>query len=269
MGAETIWGIVGTVLAVIGLAASYYFYRKSIRAKEPCFFFRSYNLIQGLDSKLDNLKISYGDNKIENLTVSRMLLWNNGLETIERSDIATVNPVRIVGIEGLKFLDAKILAQNNHSSQFRVNIAEDSESILLDFDYFDHNQGCVIQIVHTGTSSKDVQLVGDIKGVKLLRNKAPRSRLYWIANIPNRIIDVIRSHPKISYFLGVMMGIFYIIFGFFVYLNPRPKQPNPKIFFAILFSFLGFMLLSMSLFSLRQVFSPPKGLEIFDSEWFS
>ena len=62
---------VGIVGILVGVAVSYYFYRKSLRVKEPYWAVRSNNLIEGYSAKLDDLRILYKDNRIENLTIKQ------------------------------------------------------------------------------------------------------------------------------------------------------------------------------------------------------
>jgi hypothetical protein len=47
MSLDTVLGIAGFVLGVIGLIAGYIFYRKGIKIKEPFYSMNSNNLING------------------------------------------------------------------------------------------------------------------------------------------------------------------------------------------------------------------------------
>src|SRR6266545_2886551 len=123
MSIDTILGIVGTVLGVIGLITGYYFYRKSLRNKEPYVSFKENNLIQGYISKFEGLEVLYRGHKVETLTVSKIIFWNGGAETIHRSDITTTDPIRVVGTnDDVKILDVKIVASNNGASQFSCTL---------------------------------------------------------------------------------------------------------------------------------------------------
>jgi len=177
-------GTVGTFLSLISLFAAYYFYRKSLRLKEPRWAITSNNLIRGYSSKLNELDILYKDHKVENLTISKILFWNRGRDTINRQDIATAEPLVIKSTEEVEILDAKILSNNNESSQISAELENSQQSYLI-FDYLDYDQGAIIQIVHTGTSSKDIFVSGKIKSTEIAnqdkdsiipRNKA---RIFW------------------------------------------------------------------------------------------
>ncbi|OGO25622.1 MAG: hypothetical protein A2W33_04585 [Chloroflexi bacterium RBG_16_52_11] len=274
MSAETIWGVVGTVLGVVGIVTGYIFYRLGLKKKEPCWAIRSANLIEGYSKKFDELMILYANHQVENLTVSKILFWNNGTETIQRNDIDTVNHLRIIGTEGLKFLDTKILAQNNESNRINVNITDSGDIIYLDFDYIDHKNGCVIQVVHTGISSKDLNIVGDIKGVRLMRNKSAGLIPFNIMNAPNRYF---KRHTKLISLLAIIIGLTYLGFGFAIQFLESIKQIFKSsettdfygsIFLSVISIIGGLLILFMGIRLWKRSGMIPEGLEVFRSEWF-
>ena len=62
---------------------NYAFYRLSIRTKQPSWAINSNNLISGFSAKLPDLDIKYLGKGIENLTISKVMFWNAGNQTIE------------------------------------------------------------------------------------------------------------------------------------------------------------------------------------------
>ena len=112
-------GIVGTVLGIVGIVTGYIFYRRGLRTKEPCYSIKTQKLIAGYSAKFEDLTIHYKDKEIENLSVSRIIFWNNGSETIDRNDIATKAPIAIMTKENVEILDVKVLEQNNYSLTLR------------------------------------------------------------------------------------------------------------------------------------------------------
>jgi hypothetical protein len=81
--------IISISLALISIVLAYIFYRRSQRFKEPCWAIRSITLIEGYSSKVEDLEITYKNKKVENLSISRILFWNSGRETVLRQDITT------------------------------------------------------------------------------------------------------------------------------------------------------------------------------------
>ena len=150
------------VTFAVGLAVSYYFYKKSIRVREPVYSIKNNRLVSSDEIIFPNLKMSYKNKKIENFSVGKILFFNRGAETITKDDIDTVNHLKIVVKNDAKILDASILQMNNPSSQFTLEIEE--HEVLINFEYINKNQGAAIQLLHTGNLD-DIEIVGDIKHV--------------------------------------------------------------------------------------------------------
>ena len=102
MTTEYIGIYIGIIGIILGALISLYFYRRSIRLKEPYWSIISNNLIEGYSTKVENLKVIYKGEEVNNLTISRILFWNGGRETLEKKDIETVNRIRITGKKGVK-----------------------------------------------------------------------------------------------------------------------------------------------------------------------
>src|SRR5690348_3368862 len=82
---------IGVVVTAI---VAYIFYRLSRRTKEPTWDARTNVLIQGYGSKIKGLIITYGNTAIENLSITKVLFWNNGKGTMSSQDIASADPLR-------------------------------------------------------------------------------------------------------------------------------------------------------------------------------
>ncbi len=175
MTTETFLAYSGIVLGILGIVIgaiiSYYFYKRSIRVKEPVYAIRSINIITGSKSKYENLRILYFKKEVENFTVSKILFYNRGSETITRKDIETGYPIRVL-TKDCQLLDASVLQVNKPSNNFGLLWHESGQFVYIDFDYLDKNQGAVIQLVHDGLSSDDLTIEGDIMGVQKLTGVA-------------------------------------------------------------------------------------------------
>jgi hypothetical protein len=180
MQTDIIGVTIGIIGIVIGIAVSYYFYKKSIRIKEPVYSIKSNNLISGNVSTFENLNISYKDYRVQNVTVSKILFYNRGAETITLEDTQTDNRVRIIAKEDVKILDASILQTNFSSNHFWIpstpldyTPASEGKEALISFKYLDKNHGAVYQVIHTGTSSENIGVAGDIMGVQAITEVSP------------------------------------------------------------------------------------------------
>lgn len=170
----TILSFLLTLLSVILAIA---FFIRSKRAKEPRFAIRSFNLVRDFVGRLEALEMLYAGQRIGNLTVTKIAFWNNGAETMNQEDIASADPLVAKLKEEYTILDASVLFMKNDANQFSIDVSEDGSQLLLTFDYLDKDEGAVIQILHTGKSSKDVELSGTIKGGgKPFQQHVPRLR---------------------------------------------------------------------------------------------
>ena len=70
--------LISVILAVVGIVLTV----RSRRVKRLSWAIRSNNLISGFSTRFPSLEVSYARHKAENLTVSKILFWNDGTETI-------------------------------------------------------------------------------------------------------------------------------------------------------------------------------------------
>jgi hypothetical protein len=166
--------IVGTMGVVLGFITSYVFYRIQKRRRELCWSIASTILIKSYSSLFESLEIEYGEQKIENMTVSKIVFWNNGNETIDHADIA-IHPHIWPRLEDTKILDTRVITSSTIGNDFHAEIIEkDIQLIALSFDYLDPQQGAVIQVIHTGVSLAPLLVGGEIKGVQKIEYKSKR-----------------------------------------------------------------------------------------------
>jgi hypothetical protein len=141
--------------------------------------------------------VSFKGKNLRNISVSKVAIWNDGTETIHRSDIAEAAPLRVV-VSDAELLDSTVLKTTSPANQFGLKQVENS--VLVDFDYLDRHQGAIVQLVHTGKSSSNITLGGALKGSR------PVSR---------RMFGMTKTE---RYIRGA--GIFGVYFPFFVIIGP-------------------------------------------------
>lgn len=250
----------GAIFFILGLIPAYYFYKKSIWIKEPVYSIKSNNIVSGSISKFENLKVLYKDREIENLTISKILFFNRGNETITSNDLKTINPIKF-GSETSRVLDASLIQVNNHSNNIKVDFNKDTEYIDIDFDYLDHNQGFVVQVIHTGTSSVDLDLEGAIIGVQKPIRLDPKefTRKENITR-DNRVYSVLFSIAIIFWLVVSQTSIF-----------PNQSDNQTIRLLLVLFGMIGGIATIASMFGLLffilskfwKINSIPQGLEKF------
>ena len=139
-------------------------------------------LIQDNISTISGLKIMYDDCVIANLSTTTIAFWNNGSETIDDRDRVISNPLRISTSKTARVLNAKIIFTNNQSNHLSVETDDEGNNIYLLFDYLDKDQGGIIQVIHTGKSSRDLSITGDVKGA-IVQECMPFGRYPWAGMI--------------------------------------------------------------------------------------
>ena len=117
--------LVGIVGIIVGIIFGYIFYCRSRRVRIPSWAVRTNNILQGYTTTLSELDIKYKDISIENLSITKILFWNDGAETIDKRDIALADLLRINAIGDTILLDASVIQVNNESSLFLVILAEE------------------------------------------------------------------------------------------------------------------------------------------------
>ncbi len=152
---------VAILIGLAGIAISLYFYRKSRRVKQLCYTVTTANLIQDYSAKLSGLKIEYKGKNPANISVSKIAIWNDGTETIDHTDVAEAEPLRIVCDS--EVLDWSVISFTTPANQFGL---ARSGSLLSDvvFDYLDKTEGGIVQLVHTAKTSASILLSGRVKG---------------------------------------------------------------------------------------------------------
>lgn len=158
--AATILSVLSVLVAVVSLVL----YLRGRRRKEPCWATRTNNLVRDYTAKLSALDVKYSGRSVQNLSITRVVFWNKGGETIHAADIATADPLRITPTAAVTILDVIIVQVDNEASQFRLSSHEEGTTVALRFAYLDRGNGAVIDVVHTGTSSDDISVEGSVMG---------------------------------------------------------------------------------------------------------
>jgi hypothetical protein len=160
------------VTLLIGLIATIIAYKKGQSNRRPLWDMRTFNLISNFNSKLSKVEVLYDKGKVQNLSISRLIFWNEGKREIVNSDISKMDRLRIVTqSKDIRILDAEVLALNASGSTFNINLDIENNEVTLDFDYLNTGKGAVIQIIHAGVYANDLMLKGEIIGVNKIKRR--------------------------------------------------------------------------------------------------
>lgn len=271
---NSMWvNVVSFFLTVMSIVLSFFFYFKSKKVKKPVYMLRTVNLVRENVRKINTVDILYGGEKVDNLSITKIALWNEGRETVKGSDVAENSPIRL-GIDGdCHFLDAEIIYQKKASNGFAVSISEDRKFVDIKFDYFDFEQGMVLQVLHTGNKSGDLTLFGEIMSVGKIRRKG-RTASSVPASVDSFLTKMVVPKRQSRQTLGGMVlvvGLFFVAVALALPFIEIPlRETNPETdkwagfvsFFVIgtLYALMGYRMIR------RRI---PKGFDIFNEEFLS
>lgn len=156
-------------LAILGVLSAFIFYFRSQRNKTPCYDYSSSTIVDGLSHTMEGFEVRYKDEVQNRVTVTKLIFWNAGRETIDKSDLVERDRLRIVCPNDFSILNMLIIEVSTDSIAVEIgDIAQENNLnyAYLDFDFLDHEDYFMIQIIHNGDSSADFWIDGKIKGVK-------------------------------------------------------------------------------------------------------
>lgn len=148
-----LFGLFGLVYAIRG-------FNKPLSKKLICAVIRCNHLVSKGQKLFPKMHLFFEDTEIEDVAVTSCAIWNGGVQTINRSDIASERILRIIPEDGCRILDAKIIAVNKPTNRFQINLAS-KDCAEIQFDYVDKNQGVIIEVIHEGNNvSFDCEIKG-------------------------------------------------------------------------------------------------------------
>ena len=155
-------GTIGIVLGVLGIFS----YRISKSRSKPTIQKHSLRIIGKEDSEISaDLEILYKGIKVERLTKTIIVFWNDGTETINGNDVVDSDKISFRFSEGESILSSKIIAFTREVNNASVIKDQKHEHIAgLTFEFFDPNDGVTIEFLHTD-KERYPSITGTIKGV--------------------------------------------------------------------------------------------------------
>ena len=243
--------------ALLGVILAIVFYVKSKKKRKPWSLKRSFNIISDKIKKIGKINITYDKKPVDNLTVTKIAFWNGGNETINFSDFAKNDRLRITPEENIQIFDAKIIFVSNKVCSPVISMQENE--IFINFDFFDFKQGFIVQLTHSGKSSKDLSINGTVKGSGKVKHREENfGELLMdkiLSSIPIRNKGDIRIFRNLFGWVILIIGIIVLIIGYL-------KLDNPN---RIIASVLGITYGLIGFLTIMMKNSIPKGFnEIFN-----
>jgi hypothetical protein len=170
--------------------------------------------------------------------------------------------------ENYQILDSSILFQKNEANNF--SISQIGNIVNISFDYCDYAEGIILQIIHTGESSSNLEIKGSIHGVKSIVEKSLSKSVF--SRIVNPTNDFLKKRLRsktgelVMLVLLFVIPIFLLASAFFPEFPLHKKEASfwekalPGVVVIILYWGFGFAILRSR---------PPKGFDIFNEEFLS
>lgn len=202
-------GLVGIVLGIVGIFS----YRISKSVAKPSYQKSSLRLIGRKEDNLPNdVTVTYKGNIVERLTKTTLVLWNNGTETLEGSNVVSKDPLCIAFGDDDKILSWKILKITKETNGFDIQILKECQNkLVFSFEYLDPKDGVVIELLHDSVQRYPI-ISGTIKG--LPNGFVDQGRV--LENDHNNLkgpFKTILSRPKLLFSIAIVLGCGMVLFG--------------------------------------------------------
>lgn len=171
------------------------------KSKAPSYAVSGTNLVSTSLGKYDKLRIVYGKETVARATVTNLVFWNAGRETIRQEDIAPSDPIRVNLQNGAKPLSCNIVKSSRKVIRARLDgFQEMATSPRITFDFLDNDDWILLQVLHTGGKPDDCTIAGTVMGCKHgIRKVKPDSKSF----VPFLIFIVVMIGTV--YLLGLVM----------------------------------------------------------------
>ena len=193
---SNIVGILGLFITLIGTVIGVYSLVKT--KKEISFDRYGYKFIDKETKKsIEKLKVEYDGISVDDISISKVNIFNSGNTTINNEDIAKADPIVISIKNGENILGYNIIHRGTLANSTDLSKNKNGD-IVFNFDFLDRNDGILLDIIHTGITD-DIEITGTIKGSKGIKEKTRKDSI--------NIFDVATQ---------VAYGVFIVIFYFHV-----------------------------------------------------
>ena len=218
-------GFVLAIATVFSAVFAVYAWRKGKKLKRISYSCSSNVLVLNGTSRIKKVQVLYDGQEVQDLSVSHFFIWNSGNEVISPADIVDSMPLCIRNVGKAKILEAGIVGVNEPTNGFCIKDADENKAIF-DFDYFAQNEGCQVQIIHSGPSS-ELEVICKIKGGLGVLDASASGRKKENNKSKERLALLREFLPYII--IALVMMLFGVVFSFLIRQGLLPEKPSPWI----------------------------------------
>ncbi|MEO6001658.1 MAG: hypothetical protein ABIZ04_17020 [Opitutus sp.] len=219
---------------------------------------RSFNLVRKHRSAKASLSVKFQGRDVEDLTVTKISIWNSGTDPVRSSDFPEKDQLRIDSKTTI--LESEIIQTSHPSCDCGLGQLAAHEQILT-FTYLNPNEGMVVEVIHSGEETRSLNVRGRFIGKGKIIDKNLTFSGVFGAKFSRKKRIQFALFSIVLGAAGVFLPPLTVLFG--------PISPsNRPTFVVVTYSFmlgagLLYMYLGMSLLRMRA----PKGLERYDEEF--
>ena len=256
-----------SLLTIPSLIFAIYTWIKGKQKKEFSVSKDGYCIVRKGKKKIEKVSVLFDGKEIDDLSVTKFVVWNSGNVDIRCDDIVSERPLAIRNIGNATILDATIIVETDSSNKFSV-INVDSETVMISFEYANKSDGIVVQVIHTG-DWEDLIVDYKIKGGEPVKNYDSQEYFFKIIrnnSLMNRMITrnsmkkftagylIFCSFTSIWIFIKMLMYKLNVYVDFISPQNKSYKYIDTGIDDIIIFGILSVFTLLVGLVCLKFVF---------------
>lgn len=197
-----------TLLLIFGVPLGFHLY--STKIMKPTYAISKAELIAKSIDSIPELKVLWKGKELKNIYSQHIVLFNNGRQYIDKSNISTTNPITISLPSNIEILFYKITKTSRSDLNFNLSKIEKELSTKLTAtlegdNSLEYKDGGVVSILYSGEPSKNIKVSGKIKGVHNLK------RIEWFD------IDPMQSSIRLSFIMWDVGSVIMLIIGLFFF----------------------------------------------------
>jgi hypothetical protein len=183
MGFDSVVGLTGLVVGVVGTAVAVYTYYATRTKRELLFLITAAEIIGHSESMFPpELKIFFNDEPIQSLVKHNILVWNSGNVPIRHEDfIKQGAPVEMTFPDEFEMLKSAIVRESSSANDISLSVSDDRRSAACKFLFLEPRDGFNVEILHSGDISNDPQIKFNIIGIS--RRAKYQQHTIWSAGL--------------------------------------------------------------------------------------
>lgn len=246
--------VLPVVLAVFGLAGTWYLGNKSIQRKLPTWTSVTLNEVTQHVSHVEGLEVlyRYKGQDVPQLSRSNVAYWNAGGVAIRATDEIPKAPLTLTVQHGYQLLDIILLQNTDEDNNFTVHHHSDDTFATITFDYLAARHGVVMLVIHTGLTDDDIDMSGNfIDAARLERLSLADRDVFDVPETWKRLlprIDISASRDKSA---GASKGV--RVDTEYMLTEDRRVMRNGAIFLGAVGTLLSVLILSLTANGIRHM----------------